>query len=99
VQLLWDRWQWRCGAEPNDRAEFVGSLADEVAVEAQHLLRFRGIPHYGTSQDRGSYGVQVELESCDNSKISAPASQRPKQVCVLILRCTQLISIGSDDID
>jgi hypothetical protein len=92
------RQRWR-GSEPHDRAELIGSLADEVAVEAQDFPGVRGVPEDGSGQDRGPDGVKPELEGGDDAEVSAATSQRPEQVWVLVRGGPQQLAVGSHDVD
>src|SRR5262245_60460289 len=85
AQILGDvHERWR-GAESHDRAELVRSVANEVAVEAEHLRGVGRVPEYGPSQDGGPEGVEAELERGDHAEVAAAAAQRPEQVGVLVL--------------
>src|SRR3546814_14610494 len=64
----------------SDRAELVGSVADEVAVEPEDLPGVGRVPEDGPGQNGGPDGVQAELERGDHAEVAAAAPQRPKQV-------------------
>src|SRR5215468_7214057 len=83
----------------NDRAELVGSVADEVAVEAEDLLGVGRVPEDGPGQDGGPDGVEAELERGDHAEVAAASSQRPEQVGVLVLGRPQQLAVGRYDID
>src|SRR5262245_32934023 len=99
VQMLGDgRQRWR-GAKPHDRAEFVWSVAYEVAVEAKDLRGVRRVPEDGPGEGRGPDRVEAELERGDDAEIAAAASQRPEQVGVLVLGRPQPRAVGRHDVD
>ena len=98
VQFLGDVRQRRRGAESHDRAELVGSVAHEVAVEAEDLVSVACVPEDGAGQDAGSDGVELELERGDHTEVAASSAQRPKEVGVLVFGCPQQFAVGGHDI-
>jgi hypothetical protein len=74
VQILRDARDRRRGAEPHDRGEFVGGIAHEVAVDAEDFPSVARVPEDGAGQDRGSDGVEAELERGDHAEVTAAAS-------------------------
>jgi hypothetical protein len=99
VQILGDDRQRRRGAEPHDRTELVGSVADEVAVEAEDLPGVGRVPEDGPDQDGRPDGVEAELERGDHAEVAATASQRPEQVGMLVLGRPQQLAVGRYDVD
>jgi hypothetical protein len=89
----------RGGAKPHDRAELVGSLADEIAVKAEDLSNISRIPEDGPRQNNGPDGVEAELERGDDAEVAAAPSQRPEQVGVLVLGRAQPLAAGRHEID
>src|SRR3546814_9175264 len=83
----------------SDRAELVGSVADEVAVEPEDLPGVGRVPEAGPGQNGGPDGVQAELERGDHAEVAAAAPQRPKQVGVLVLARPQQLPVGGTDVD
>ena len=99
VQILGDARQRRRGAEPHDRAELVGSVADEVAVAAEDLHGVGRVPDDGPGQNGGADGVEAELERGDHAEVAAAASQRPEQVGELVLGHPQQLAVGRYDVN
>ena len=75
------------GAEPDDVAELVGRVGDEVPVEAQDVGGVLGRPEHRSGHDGGADRVQREPERADDAEVPAAASQRPEQVGVIVGRC------------
>src|SRR3546814_7826622 len=63
----------------SDRAELVGSVADEVAVEPEDLPGVGRVPEDGPGQNGGPDGVQAELERGDHAEVAAAAPQRSEE--------------------
>ena len=96
MQLLVDNRQRRDGAEPDDVAELVGRVGDELAVEAQDVGGVLGRPEHRSGQDGGSDWVQPEPERGDDPEVSAAAPQRPEQLGVVAGRCPDDVAVGGD---
>jgi hypothetical protein len=94
--VVGDDRQWGDGAEPDDGAELVGRLGDEVPVEAQHVGGVVGRPEDGPGHHRRAEGMQRELERGDDAEIAATASQRPEQIRVLVRGRLHDAAIGGD---
>ena len=96
VEVLVDNWQRRDRAEPNDVAELIRRVGDEVTVEAQHVGGVLGRPEHRSGHDGGADGVQREPERADDAEVPTAASQRPEQVGVIVGRCPDDVALGGD---
>ena len=96
VQLLVDDRQRRDRAEPNDVAELVGCVGDELAVEAQDVGGVLGRPEHRPGHDGGADGVQREPERADDAEVPAAAPQRPEQVGVIVGRRPDDVALSGD---
>src|SRR5262249_10512737 len=83
----------------HDCAELIGSVVDEVAIEAEDLRGVGRVPEDGPGQDGGPDGVEAELERGDHAEVAAAASQRPEQIGVRILGRPQQLAGGRHDVD
>ena len=96
MQVLVDHRQRWDRAEPDDVAELVRCVGDELAVEAQDVGGVLGRPEHRSGHDGGADRVQREPERADDAEVPASASQRPEQVGVIVGRRPDDLALGRD---
>ncbi len=96
VEVLVDNRQRRDRAEPDDVAELVRCVGDELAVEAQDVGGVLGRPEHRSGHDGGADRVQREPERADDAEVPASASQGPEQVGVIAGRRPHDLAVGGD---
>ena len=96
MELLVDDRQGRDRAEPDDGAELVRRVGEEVAVEAQDVGGVLGRPEQRPGRDDGADRVQREPERGDDAEVPASSSQGPEQVRVIAGGCLHDLALGGD---
>ena len=99
MEALVDNWQRRDRAEPDDGAELVRSVGDEVAVEVHDVGGVLGRPEHRSGDDGGAQWVQRETERAGDAEVPAAAAQRPEQVGVIVGRRADDLALGGDHLD
>ena len=81
------------GHESALHAELVGSRLRESPKDIDDAVggrqRERSQP-----AEHGGHRMQVVGERCDDAEVSAPASQRPDEVSVLLFACDEHVAVG-----
>ncbi len=96
VQVLRYVRQRRDCAEPDDGAELVRRVGDEVPVEAQHVGGVVGRPEDGPRHHGRAEGMQSEPERGDDAEVAAAASQRPEQIRMVVGGRADDAALGDD---
>jgi hypothetical protein len=97
VAVGWQERQRRRQVEPEERAQLVGCLADELAVERERLAGRADLVEDRAADHRADR-VELELERGHYAEVPAAAAQRPEQVRVLRPAGGDEAAVGGDDV-